>query len=127
MITKSPLGGTNAVIQPTMKGKIVKTVIRQGISVHPLTILYGLHMIATITKRDAFTVREMLTADIDSQYISPIVAFGISADTFKKQCEGLRSRYPKLISTTFTYGNDEFHLPYLTRGLDDIIDLALEE
>jgi exosortase A len=32
------------------------------------------------------------------------VAFGISPDTFKKQCEGLRTRYPDYISTTFTHG-----------------------
>jgi hypothetical protein len=59
--------------------------------------------------------------------VSPLVAFGIAPDTFKKQCEGLRTRYPDYISTTFTHGNDGLEVFPLKHKTDDIVALALEE
>jgi hypothetical protein len=55
------------------------------------------------------------------------VAFGISPDTFKKQCEGLRSKYPDYIETTFTHGNDGLAVFPKKYTTEDIIMLALEE
>jgi phosphoadenosine phosphosulfate reductase len=126
MLTKSPLGAENAVTLPIMKGRIVTHITRKAKDVNPLTILYGLYLIANKTERGSFTVRELLTADEDSAYISPIVAFGISPDTFKKQCEGLRSKYPNYIETTFTHGNDELAVFPNKHTTEDIIGLALE-
>lgn len=124
----SPLGGeTNAVMLPERKARKVVALTRKAKDVHPLTILYGLYLIAERSGRNSFTVRELLTADVDSVFVSPIVAFGIAPDTFKRQCEGLRTRYPDYISTTFTHGNDGLEVYPEKHNLEDIINLALEE
>ncbi len=124
----SPLGGeTNAVMLPERKGRKVVALTRRAKDVHSLTILYGLYLIAQLSGRNSFTIRELLTADVDSVFVSPIVAFGIVPDTFKRQCEGLRTRYPNYISTTFTHGNDGLEVYPKKYGLEDIVDLALEE
>lgn len=104
----------------------MKTLTRKSKDVQPLTILYGLYLIADLAERDSFTVRELLTADADSTFVSPLVAFGITPDTFKRQCEGLRTRYPDYISTTFTHGNDGLEVYKHKHTLEDIIGLALE-
>lgn len=127
MLTKSPLGGENSVVSVEAKGRIISSVTRKTKDIESLTILYSLYLIANISNRSSFTVREMLTADSESSYISPIVAFGISAESFKKQCEGLKSRYPDFISTTFTHGNDGFEVFPSKHNLKDIIKLAMED
>ena len=125
MFTKSPLG--DSVVQLEMKGRRVEIITRKPKPIHQLTILYSLYIMAKKTSSRAnFSIREMLTADIDSPYISPIVAFGISPDTFKKQCEGLRTKYPKYIETTFTHGNDMITIFPNEYSIDDIITLAME-
>ena len=127
MLTKSPLGGPGTVTLPVMKGRTVQSITRKAKDVHPLTILYGLYLIAAKAGRGSFIVRELLTADMDSTFVSPLVAFGITPDTFKKQCEGLRTRYPDYISTTFTHGNDGIEVFPQKYTIDDIITLALRE
>jgi len=136
MLTKSPLSGNNAVTRVDMKGKQVKYITRCTKNVHPLTVLYGLYLIAEKAGRSSFTVREMQTADMESVYVSPITAFGIPAETFKRQCQGLASKYPEYIQCTFTYGLDEVKVfPKkmealgITTGYDheDVINLALGE
>jgi hypothetical protein len=124
---ESPLGGDNTVVFPELKGKKVIALTRKAKEVHPLTILYGLYLIAAKAGRGGFTVRELLTADTESAFVSPLVAFGITPDTFKKQCEGLRTRYPDYISTTFTHGNDGLEVFEQKYTTEDIISLALEE
>lgn len=124
----SPLGGeANAVMLPERKGRKIVALTRKAKEVHPLTILYGLYLIAKLSGRNSFTVRELLTADVDSVFVSPIVAFGIAPDTFKRQCEGLRTRYPDYISTTFTHGNDGIEIYPEKHNLWDVVYLALEE
>jgi hypothetical protein len=125
---ESPLGGEdNAVMLPEYNGSKVVALTRKAKYVEPLTILYGLYLIANIAERSSFTVRELLTADAGSTFVSPIVAFGIAPDTFKKQCEGLRTRYPDYVSTTFTHGNDGLEVYPQKHTLEDIINLALGE
>jgi hypothetical protein len=126
-ISRSPLGNDNGVAYCEFKGKTLKSINRKAKDVHPLTILYGLYLIADLAERGSFTVRELLTADMDSIFVSPLVAFGITPDTFKKQCEGLRTRYPDYISTTFTHGNDGLEVYPQKHTLKDIINLALGE
>ena len=127
MFTKSPLGLGGSVVELALKGRRIESITRKRKQVSQLTILYGLYVIAHKTnKRSNFSVRELLTADIDSPYVSPIVAFGILPDTFKKQCEGLRTRYPKYIETTFTHGNDMITVHPSTFSIDDIISLVME-
>lgn len=124
----SPLGGeSNAVMMPEFKGSKVIALTRKAKDVRPLTVLYGLYLIAGLGGRGSFTVREFLTADAESTFVSPIVAFGISPDTFKKTCEGLCTRYPDYISTTFTHGNDGLEIYPQKHSLEDVVNLALEE
>lgn len=124
----SPLGGeSNAVMMPEFKGSKVIALTRKAKDVRPLTVLYGLYLIAGLAGRGSFTVREFLTADVESTFVSPIVAFGILPDIFKKTCEGLCTRYPDYISTTFTHGNDGLEIYPQKHSLEDIVNLALEE
>jgi hypothetical protein len=127
LAVESPLGGDKSVMLPELNGKKVVALTRRAIDVHPLTLLYGLYLIAAKADRGSFSVRELLTADAESTFVSPLVAFGVSPDTFKKQCEGLRTRYPDCISTTFTHGNDGLEVFWQKYTTDDIIALALGE
>jgi len=126
MVKNSPLGGESAVVLPELKGNKIKNMTRRAKDIHALTLLYGLYLIADLAERGNFTVRELLTADMESAFVSPLVAFGITPGTFKKQCEGLRTKYPDYISTTFTHGNDGLEVFPQKYSLEDIITLALE-
>lgn len=127
MLKNSPLGESDGVVETESKGNTIKSLTRRAKDVQPLTILYGLYLISDLAERGSFTVRELLTADIDSKFVSPLVAFGIAPDIFKKQCEGLRTRYPDYISTTFTHGNDGLEVYPQKHTLEDIVNLALGE
>lgn len=127
MISKSPVGEEGGMVSYEMKGKSVVSLMRLSKTVHPLTILYGLYLISGISDISTFTVTGMMSADIDSTYISPIVAFGLPAGVFKRVCEGLRSRYPDYIGTTFTHGNDEIRVFPDKFTAEDIIALAIQE
>ncbi len=127
MLKNSPLGESDGVVATEYKGNTMKTLTRKAKDVESLTILYGLYLIADLAERGSFTVRELLTADVDSTFVSPLVAFGITPDTFKRQCEGLRTRYPDYISTTFTHGNDGLEVYPQKHTLEDIINLVLGE
>lgn len=126
-IARSPLGDDDGVAICEFKGRILHNITRKAKDVQPLTILYGLYLIADLAKRGSFTVRELLTADAESIFVSPLVAFGIAPDMFKKMCEGLRTRYPDYISTTFTHGNDGLEVYPQNHSLEDIVNLALGE
>jgi hypothetical protein len=127
MLTKSPLGGEYSVTLPVMKGRTVQSLTRKSKDVNPLTLLYGLYFIASKAERGSFTVRELLTADEESMFVSPIVAFGISPETFKLAARGLESKYPDYIETTFTHGNDELTVFPKKHTIEDIIKIALGE
>lgn len=127
MVTKSPIGDEGGMFSYEMKGRSVVSLTRLSKSVHPLTILYSLYLIARIGDVGTFTVSGLLEADINSTYVSPLVAFGMSASDFKRICEGLRSRYPDYITTTFTHGNDEVRVFPDRFNTNDIIALAITE
>lgn len=125
MITKSPIGGS--VVEFVQKGKSVISIARQAKDVSQLVVLFGLYLVAQKAERSIFTIRELLSADENSECVSPIVAFGIPAEKFKLQCQGLATRYPELISCTFTHGLDEIKLFPQDYTVDDIINIALGE
>ncbi|MCC8135994.1 MAG: FAD synthetase, partial [Ruminococcus sp.] len=127
IVSKSPVGDEHGMAAYEMKGKSVVSITRLAKEVHPLTILYGLYLIAYIADMGTFTVSGLMSADINSNYISPITAFGIPAADFKRFCEGLRSRYPDYVATTFTHGNDEIRVFPDKFSADDIISLAIQE
>ena len=127
MISKSPVGEKNAMVQYEMKGKSVIAVTKLVKAVQPLTVLYGLYLNAKLSDKSTFTVTGLMDADMKSTYISPIVAYGIPAGEFKRICEGLHSRYPDYIATTFTHGNDEIRIFPDKFTTDDVIMLAIGE
>lgn len=127
MVSKSPLGDDDSMISYTAKGRKILSVTRLSKNVHPLTVLYGLYLIARLSDRSTFTVTGLLEADIDSAFVSPVVAFNLPSSEFKKICEGLHSRYPDYISTTFTHGNDEIRVFPDRFNTTDVIELAIKE
>lgn len=127
MISKSPAGNENGMVLYEMKGRIVTNVTRLAKSVNPLTVLYGLYMLAKLSDTSTFTIAGLLDADVDSTYVSPVVAFGIPSGEFKRICEGLHSRYPDYIATTFSHGNDEIRIFPDRFTTSDIVSLAIQE
>lgn len=127
MVTKSPIGEDNNVFTYEMKGKSVISLTRLAKQVHPLTVLYGLYLNARLSDKSTFTVMGLMDADVDSAYVSSIIAFGIPGGEFKRICEGLHSRYPDYIATTFTHGNDEIRIFPDKFTTEDVINLAIWE
>ena len=77
--------------------------------------------------RVAFTVRQMMAAEFDGEFVSPLAAFGIPPDEFKKQCMGLAAVYPDLIACSFTLGLDEVRVFPETKSKDDVVALILQK
>lgn len=127
MVSKSPIGGDDGFIQYMSKGKSINKLTRISKSVQPLTILYGLYFLNSKTGNSTFTVNGLLDADMNSAYVSPLIVFGIPSAEFKRICEGLHSRYPDYIATTFTHGNDEIRIYPERFNVDDVIALAIKE
>lgn len=127
MVTKSPIGEEGNIITYETKGKMVSSLTRLAKGVNPLTVLYGLYLNARLSDKSTFTVTGLMDADMDSAYVSPIVAFGIPSGEFKRICEGLHSRYPDYIATTFTHGNDEIRISPDKFTTEDIIKIAIRE
>jgi 3'-phosphoadenosine 5'-phosphosulfate sulfotransferase (PAPS reductase)/FAD synthetase/ferredoxin len=127
MFTKSPLGISESFVSLEFNGKYVKNITRKSKGVDSLTILYGLYLIGRKTNRSYFTVRELIAKNENPDFVSPIIAFGLTPATFKRQCDGLRSKYQKYIQTTFTLGNDELIIFPTEFSTSDIIKLAMEE
>lgn len=128
LVKASPLSeGDRALIETEMKGRIVEKLTRRSRTVDPLVVLYGLYVMAEKTGRDAFTVRQMMVAEFDGEFVSPLAAFGIPPDEFKKQCMGLAAVHPDLIACSFTLGLDEVRVFPETKGRDDVVALILEK
>ncbi len=124
----SPVGNsTEPLVELEQKGVRVLGLKRMPRSIDPLVVLYSLYLIANVADRTSFTLSEMMTADFDSPYISPLIAFGMSIDELKTQCRGLASSYPQYISCTFTLGLDEIKVFPKEKTLDQILGLILGE
>jgi phosphoadenosine phosphosulfate reductase len=126
LVKSSPLGeGDGALIEAEMKGRTVEKLMRRSRSVDPLVVLYGLYVMAEKSGRDTFTVRQMMATEFDGEVVSPLAAFGISPDEFKKQCMGLAAVHPDFIACSFTLGLDEVRLFPETNNQDDVVGLIL--
>ncbi len=112
-------------IEAEMKGRAVDKLTRRSRSVDPLVLLYGLYVMAEKSGRGAFTVRQMMATEFDGEVVSPLAAFGIPPDEFKKQCMGLAAVHPDFIACSFTLGLDEVRLFTETKNRDDVIELIL--
>jgi hypothetical protein len=69
----------------------------------------------------------MMAAEFDGEVVSPLSAFGIPPDEFKKVCMGLASIHPDVISCSFTLGLDEVRLFPETKNRDDVVALVLQK
>ena len=127
-LKNSPLGnGSSPVASVDTKGARVLGVTRTPKSVDPYALLFSLYLIGKLADRTSFTVSEMLTADFDSPFISPLVAFGMSVDEFKAQCLGLSSIRPDFLSCSFTLGLDEIKIFPHEKSTDDVLGMILGE
>ena len=128
LIKSSPIGlDLNALVLTEMKGRAVEKLIRRSVSVDPFVVLYCLYVIAEMSGRGAFTVRQMMTVDFEADFVSPIAVFGILPDEFKKQCMGLAAMYPDFIRCSFTLGLDEVQVFPETKSRNDVVALILEK
>jgi hypothetical protein len=128
MLVSTPFGtGENSVCELKKKGKLTVGFTRRSRSVDPLVVLYGLYVMAEKAGRNAFTVRQMMAAEFDGEVVSPLSAFGIPPDEFKKQSMGLAAVYPDFIACSFTLGLDEVQLFPETKNRDDVIELILRK
>jgi len=127
-LKNSPLGtGEQPVVSVETKGIRVIALTRSPKSIDPFALLYSLYLIGKTADRTSFTVTEMLTADFDSSFISPLIAFGMSTDEFKAQCLGLSSVHPDFLSCSFTLGLDEIKIFPSEKTVDDVLGLILGE
>lgn len=114
-------------IEAEMKGRAVEQLTRRSRSVDPLAVLYGLYVMAEKSGRQAFTVRQMMAAEFDGEIVSPLAAFGIPPDEFKKQCMGLAAVHPDFIACSFTLGLDEVRVFPESKNRDDVVGLILRK
>lgn len=127
-LKNSPLGcGSMPVANVETKGSRVLGVTRLPKSVDPYALLFSLYLIGKIADRSSFTVSEMMSAEFDSMFISPLVAFGMSVEEFKAQCLGLSSIRPDFISCSFTLGLDEIKIFPNEKSVDDVLGMILGE
>ena len=127
MFKSSPLGtGANSLVKLELKGQRVISLTRIPRSIDKMAVLYSLYVMAATAERTSFTLSEMMTADFESAYISPLVAFGMSVDELKSICLGLSSLYPKFIACSFSLGLDEVKIFPETKTMDDVVDLMLQ-
>jgi hypothetical protein len=126
MLVSTPLGTSeNSICELLKKGKFTVGLTRRSRSVDPLVVLYGLYVIAEKTGCGSFTVRQMMSAEFGGEFVSPLVAFGIPPDEFKKQCMGLAAMYPDFIACSFTLGLDEVRLFTEAKNRDSVVELIL--
>jgi len=127
LLKASPLSeGDEALVEVEIKGRTVEKLTRRSRSVNPLVVLYGLYVMAEKFGRGAFSVRQMMSAEIDAELLSPLTVFGISPDEFKKQCLGLTAVHPEFIACSFTLGLDEVRVFPEAKSRDDVVALILE-
>lgn len=128
MLVSTPFGtGENSVCELLKKGKHTVGLTRRSRSVDPLVVLYGLYVMAEKAGRGTFSVRQMMVAEFDGEVVSPLAAFGIPPDEFKKQCMGLAAVHPDLIACSFTLGLDEVRVFPEAKNRDDVVELILRK
>lgn len=129
-LTKSPLGtGSVPLVAMQEKGRSVVALMRKTREPEPLALLFGLFVMAETANRNAFSVSAMMTADATAPFVSPLAAFGLGPEAFKRLAAGLADRYPAFLRVRFAQGLDEVEV---FRGgedgktHDDVVRLMLE-
>lgn len=127
-LKNSPIStSTEPLVKLEMKGPRVLSLKRIAKSIDPIAVIYSLYIMADVANRSSFTLSEMMTADFESPFISPLIAFGMSAEELKAQCVGISTVYPQFLSCSFTLGLDEIRVFPEQKTLDDILKVILGE
>jgi len=128
MLVSTPFGAeSSGLCEVVKKGVHTVGLVRRAHDVEPVVTLYGLYVIAEKAGRGTFTVRQLMDKPdaggewFSEAFISPMVAFGLSPDTFKKHCLGLATQYPDLIACSFNLGLDEVRVFPETKTRDDVL------
>lgn len=129
-LTKSPLGtGDAPLVAVREKGRSVTALMRKTREPEPLALLFGLFVMAETAARNAFSVTAMMTADASAPFVSPLAAFGIGPEAFKRLAVGLADRYPAFLRVRFAQGLDEvqvFRGDNDGKTRDDVVKLMLD-
>jgi len=127
MLKYSPLGANDpACVTLETKGSSVKSLTRQVVKIDPLITLYTLYVMAEVSERSIFTIRQIIDSTFEQNIVSPIAIFGLSTDELKQHCLGLSNAYPRFISCSFTLGLDEIRLFPKEVGRYDVLQLILD-
>ena len=125
---QSPLGvGPSPVVELATKGARVLSVKRIAKSIDPTTILYCLYRMGELSERSSFTISEMMLADYNAPFVSPLIAFGMNPEEFKAMCLGISSVHPDFLSCSFTLGLDEIKIFPNEKSTDDVLGMILGE
>lgn len=128
LIKTSPIGtGGGALVDLELKGRSVVGLTRRSSFVDPLVVLYGLYVMAEAAGRATFTIRQMMTAEFEGEFVSPLSIFGIPPEEFKKLCLGLAALHSEFISCSFTLGLDEVMVFPEVKRRDDVMSLILQK
>jgi len=126
LLKSSPLGAGEIPLVKIDGNRSINGLRRLSCEVDSIVILYGLYVMAGITGRGSFTIREMMSAQFDAHFISPLAAFGIPPEKFEAQCLGLSSKYSDFINCSFTHGLDELQVFSEKKNFCDVMDLILQ-
>lgn len=111
LIKNSPLGcGESSVVAVETKGRQVTALMRRAHEPDELSLLYGLFVMAEAADRSVFSVTSMMTADATAPFVSPLAAFGMGPEAFKRMASGLSYNHPDFLSVRFAQGLDEVEL-----------------
>ncbi len=128
LVKNSPLGlRDSSVVAVETKGRQVTALMRRAHEPDELSLLYGLFVMAEAADRNVFSVTSMMTADATAPFVSPLAAFGMGPEAFKRMASGLSYNHPDFLSVRFAQGLDEVELK---RGEDgktsqDVVRLML--
>ena len=128
LIKNSPIGrGDSAVVAMETKGRQVTALMRRAHEPDDLALLYGLFVMAEAADRSVFSVTAMMTADATAPFVSPLAAFGMGPEAFKRAASGLSYNHPDFLSVRFAQGLDEVELKRGEGGKtsQDVVKLML--
>lgn len=130
LVKNSPLRDKESgVVAVQEKGRSVVALMRKTREPEPLALLFGLFVMAETANRNAFSVSSMMTADATAPFVSPLAAFGLGPEAFKRLAAGLADRYPAFLRVRFAQGLDEVEVFRGSEGgktHDDVVRLMLK-
>lgn len=126
MLTKSPFGAKDdGLVAVETKGRQVSALMRKAREPEAMALLFGLFAMAEAAGRRVFSVTAMMTADATAPFVSPLAAFGMWPEAFKRVAAGLAANHPDFLRVRFAQGLDEVELAE-GKTAQDVARLMLE-